>query len=172
MWLRSRRQRPGACGRLTAKQGAAGKAAQQEKAHNRAIGILAPVIEELRAAGCESLRAIAAGLEERGIPAARGGKWSTVPVSRPLEAASLTVMSPPIFQPGSTIKCQPPLPLRRDTPHGESLRCSISSVMAMRRRKTPTNRLAPAIGRGDALAARCRPLRPCRHWSSRPYHCR
>ena len=42
---------------------------------------------ELRAAGCESLRAIAAGLEERGIPAARGGKWSAVQVSRLLEAA-------------------------------------------------------------------------------------
>ena len=34
-----------------------------------------------------SLRAIAAGLEERGIPAARGGKWSAVQVSRLLEAA-------------------------------------------------------------------------------------
>jgi hypothetical protein len=30
------------------------------------------------AAGCESLRAIAAGLEELGIPAARGGNWSAV----------------------------------------------------------------------------------------------
>ena len=34
-----------------------------------------------------SLRAIAAALEERGIPAARGGKWSAVQVSRLLEAA-------------------------------------------------------------------------------------
>jgi hypothetical protein len=33
------------------------------------------------------LRAIAAGLEERGIPAARGGKWSAVQVARLLEAA-------------------------------------------------------------------------------------
>jgi Recombinase len=48
----------------------------------------APTIVELQAAGCESLRAIAAGLEERGIPAARGGKWSAVQVSRLLEAAS------------------------------------------------------------------------------------
>jgi hypothetical protein len=37
-------------------------------------GDLAPTIKELQAGGCESLRAIAAGLEERGIPAARGGK--------------------------------------------------------------------------------------------------
>jgi hypothetical protein len=28
-----------------------------------------PTVKELQAAGCESLRAIAAGLEERGIPA-------------------------------------------------------------------------------------------------------
>jgi Recombinase len=46
-----------------------------------------PNIQELRAAGCKSLRAIAAGLEERGIPAARGGKWSAVQVARLLEAA-------------------------------------------------------------------------------------
>jgi hypothetical protein len=42
--------------------------------------------EELRAGGATSLRAIAAGLEERGIPAARGGKWSAVQVMRLLEA--------------------------------------------------------------------------------------
>jgi Recombinase len=40
-------------------------------------------------AGCESLRAIAAGLEERGIPTVRGGKWSAVQVARLLEAASI-----------------------------------------------------------------------------------
>ena len=49
---------------------------------------LAPTIKELQAAGCESQRTIAAGLEERGIPAARGGKWSAVQVARLLEAAS------------------------------------------------------------------------------------
>jgi hypothetical protein len=31
------------------------------------------------------LRALAAGLDERGIPAARGGKWSSVQVMRLLE---------------------------------------------------------------------------------------
>jgi hypothetical protein len=72
--------------RLTAKARAAGRAAVQERARNRAID-LAPTIVELRTAGCESLRAIAAGLEERGIPAARGGKWSAVQVARLLEAA-------------------------------------------------------------------------------------
>jgi hypothetical protein len=39
-------------------------------------------VKELQAAGAESLRAIAEGLEARGIPAARGGKWSAVQVSR------------------------------------------------------------------------------------------
>jgi len=42
----------------------------------------ADTVKELQAAGCESLRAIAAELEARGIPAARGGKWSAVQVSR------------------------------------------------------------------------------------------
>ncbi len=36
----------------------------------------AKAIVELRAAGATSLRAIAAELNERGIPAARGGVWS------------------------------------------------------------------------------------------------
>ena len=63
-----------------------GIATLQKQARNRALD-LAPTIQELHAGGCESLRAIAAGLEERGIPTARGGKWSAVQVSRLLEAA-------------------------------------------------------------------------------------
>ena len=35
------------------------------------------------------MRDIAAALEERGIPTARGGKWSAVQVARLLEAASI-----------------------------------------------------------------------------------
>jgi DNA invertase Pin-like site-specific DNA recombinase len=73
-------------GRLTAKQRAAGRAVQQERARNRAADLM-PTIKELRAAGFESLRAIAAELDERGIPTARGGRWSSVQVAR-LEAAS------------------------------------------------------------------------------------
>jgi DNA invertase Pin-like site-specific DNA recombinase len=72
--------------RLTEKQRAAGRAALQAKARTRALD-LAPTIEELQTAGYESLRAIAAGLDERGIPAARGGNWSAVQVARLLEAA-------------------------------------------------------------------------------------
>jgi DNA invertase Pin-like site-specific DNA recombinase len=73
--------------RLTAKARAAGRAALQAKARARAAD-LSPTVKELQAGGAESLRAIAAGLDERGIPAARGGKWSAVQVSRLLEAAS------------------------------------------------------------------------------------
>jgi hypothetical protein len=35
------------------------------------------------------IRVIAAGLNERGIPAARGGRWSAVQVSRLMEIAGL-----------------------------------------------------------------------------------
>jgi DNA invertase Pin-like site-specific DNA recombinase len=46
---------------------------------------LAPVIAELQAAGVTSLGGLARGLNERGIPTARGGtKWTPVQVSRVL----------------------------------------------------------------------------------------
>jgi hypothetical protein len=46
---------------------------------------LAPVIKELQAAGKTSLRAIAEGLNEQGIPTVRGGDWSSPQVMRVLE---------------------------------------------------------------------------------------
>ena len=47
---------------------------------------LRPIIEELQATGATSLRAIAAGLNARGIPTARGdGEWTAVQVQRVLE---------------------------------------------------------------------------------------
>jgi DNA invertase Pin-like site-specific DNA recombinase len=59
--------------------------AVQERADERA-NELAPTIRELQAHGAESLRAIAAGLTERGIPTARGkGEWSAAQVQRILE---------------------------------------------------------------------------------------
>jgi Recombinase len=70
--------------RLTAKARATGRAVSQARARNRATD-LAPTLEELQAAGAESLRDIAAGLDERGIPAARGGRWSAVQVARVLD---------------------------------------------------------------------------------------
>jgi len=46
---------------------------------------LTPTIAELQAAGAMSLRDIAAGLNERGIPTARGtGTWSATQVMRVL----------------------------------------------------------------------------------------
>jgi DNA invertase Pin-like site-specific DNA recombinase len=58
--------------------------ALQARANAKAAD-LAPVIAELQAAGRTSLRAIAAGLNEAGIPTARGGEWSSVQVMRLLE---------------------------------------------------------------------------------------
>jgi DNA invertase Pin-like site-specific DNA recombinase len=46
---------------------------------------LAPIIKELQAAGKTSLRAIAAGLNDPGIPTARGGEWSSAQVMRILD---------------------------------------------------------------------------------------
>jgi len=43
---------------------------------------LAPTIAELRQSGASSLRALAHGLTERGIPAARGGVWTAAQVRR------------------------------------------------------------------------------------------
>ena len=69
------------------RQRAAGRAVLMARARKRALN-LAPTIAELRAAGCESLRDIAAGLDQRGIPTAKGGKWSATQVMRLLEAAA------------------------------------------------------------------------------------
>jgi len=46
---------------------------------------LAPIIKQLQESGKTSLRAIAAGLNEAGIPTARGGEWSSPQVMRILE---------------------------------------------------------------------------------------
>ncbi|MFY9953932.1 recombinase family protein [Bradyrhizobium sp.] len=47
---------------------------------------MAPTIAELQASGATSLRAIAAALNDRGIPTSRGdGTWSAVQVARVLD---------------------------------------------------------------------------------------
>ena len=56
-------------------------AVRQREATQRASE-LAPIIAELRTQGATSLRQIAEGLNERGIPTARGGRWSAVQVQR------------------------------------------------------------------------------------------
>ena len=43
---------------------------------------LAPIIADIRAAGAKTLQAVADGLNDRGIPTARGGRWSPVQVQR------------------------------------------------------------------------------------------
>lgn len=63
----------------------ASAAVRTAKARARAED-LAHVIEEMRAAGAVSLRALAEGLNARGVPAARGGRWSGVQVARVLES--------------------------------------------------------------------------------------
>ena len=70
------------------KASALGVAALQTRANSRAADI-APIITELQAAGAESLRAIADGLNDAGIPTARGqGKWSAIQVQRTLARIS------------------------------------------------------------------------------------
>jgi DNA invertase Pin-like site-specific DNA recombinase len=69
----------------SSKARAAGTRALQERADGRAADI-APTIRTLQAAGATSLRAIAAELNARRIPTARGnGEWSAVQVARMLE---------------------------------------------------------------------------------------
>jgi DNA invertase Pin-like site-specific DNA recombinase len=70
--------------RPTNRARAIAKRVRKEQADNRAQD-LEPTVKELRASGAVSLRAIAAGLDERGIPAARGGSWSANQVARLLE---------------------------------------------------------------------------------------
>jgi DNA invertase Pin-like site-specific DNA recombinase len=67
--------------KLTRKAREAGSAAMAAIAAARAADI-APVIKELQAAGKTSLRAIAAGLNDRGVPTARGGAWNATQVMR------------------------------------------------------------------------------------------
>jgi DNA invertase Pin-like site-specific DNA recombinase len=62
-------------------------AVRKAKADQRAAD-LHPVIESLRASGITSLRKIAKALNERSIPAARGGAWSGAQVARVLQQGS------------------------------------------------------------------------------------
>jgi DNA invertase Pin-like site-specific DNA recombinase len=60
----------------------------QTRANNRAADI-APIIKQLQEGGAESLRAIADGLNQAGIPTARGqGNWSAMQVQRTLARIS------------------------------------------------------------------------------------
>jgi DNA invertase Pin-like site-specific DNA recombinase len=54
----------------------------RRKAARQRAADIAPVVSDLRAHGATSLRQIAAGLNERGIPAPRGGEWNAAQVRR------------------------------------------------------------------------------------------
>ena len=65
--------------------GAKGRSAALEtrrKAAKQRAEDLRPIIAELRTQGITSLKKIADGLNARGIPAARGGKWTVTQVGR------------------------------------------------------------------------------------------
>ncbi|TXN79214.1 recombinase family protein [Methylobacterium sp. WL8] len=66
---------------------ALGRARRTEIANSRAVD-LAPIIAEVKEAGATSLREIAAAMNQRGIPTARGGKWSAVQVQRAMTRLS------------------------------------------------------------------------------------
>ena len=61
----------------------AGIAAAVAKANER-VAAVAPILRELRAAGITSPAELAAQLNARGIPAARGGQWRRGQVRRVL----------------------------------------------------------------------------------------
>ena len=70
--------------RLAAAKGRAVSAkVRKAKAAERSVD-LAPIIADLRANGATSFRDLAASLNERGIPTARGGSWSSAQVRRVL----------------------------------------------------------------------------------------
>ncbi len=58
-----------------------GLTARRREAEQRTAD-LAPIIAELRSEGATSLRKIADSLNARGVPAARGGRWTAVQVQR------------------------------------------------------------------------------------------
>ena len=64
-----------------------GRAARTKIVDNRAADLL-PIFADIKAGGTSSLRAIAAELDSRGIPTARGGEWSAVQVKRIEERAT------------------------------------------------------------------------------------
>jgi DNA invertase Pin-like site-specific DNA recombinase len=61
-----------------------GRAKRTAMAAERAAD-LRPIIADVQSSGAKSLRQIAAGLNQHGIPTARGGAWSAVQVKRVLD---------------------------------------------------------------------------------------
>ena len=82
--LKSAKARGVKLGGFRGRAGTAADCAKARQAKSAAaaarVADLAPVIEEIRATGRTSLRAIASSLDFRGIAAPRGGKWSATQV--------------------------------------------------------------------------------------------
>jgi hypothetical protein len=66
-------------GKVTPQARAAARQAIIAQADMRAQA-LGPVIAEIRAAGVHSYKGIAAELDKRGVPTARGGRWAATQV--------------------------------------------------------------------------------------------
>ncbi len=64
--------------------------ARAERAAKRAALVM-PTVREIQAAGVTGLRGIARVLNEREVPAPRGGRWSAAQVSRVLALAGAAV---------------------------------------------------------------------------------
>ena len=67
-------------------KGTAVAVARRKAAAADRVADLRPIVEEIRATGRASLRAVAAELDARGIPAPRGGRWTAPAVMRLLSA--------------------------------------------------------------------------------------
>lgn len=72
---------------FTFEEAAFGNARKTAKSLARAR-VLAPVLSELTVSGRTSLRALAAALNDRGVPAPRGGRWQATQVARVLARAT------------------------------------------------------------------------------------
>jgi len=70
-------------------QGRERSAAVRSGVADKRASDLRSVIAEIEASGAKSLRAVAAALNERGIPSARGGRWSAQTVSELRERLSV-----------------------------------------------------------------------------------
>jgi hypothetical protein len=66
------------------KGAAVSRAVRVEKANRKAADV-AQIIADVQASGASSLRQVATALNDRGIPAARGGGWSAIQVKRVME---------------------------------------------------------------------------------------
>jgi len=73
--------------RIASKGRKQGTQTRSDAASKRASAVL-PIIEDIRQSGADSLRQIAAVLNERGITTARGGEWSAVQVQRVMTLAN------------------------------------------------------------------------------------